>query len=189
MMARHRTTEELLAGLASVQRQPRNSGALQLIVRRPAIERREELSEATLSNEYGLAGDTWHARGSRHTPDGSAERARQITLMSAAAIQLFSGDKSIWSLAGDQLYVDFDISVENLPPGAQLRIGGATLSISEEPHTGCAKFAARFGRDASRLLLTEEGKRLRLRGVNASVVEGGTIRVGDEVVKVGGLCT
>jgi MOSC domain-containing protein YiiM len=180
----HRTTDELTAALDVFRSAPADNGVLQLIVRRPDVDEREVLEAAALSVEDGLVGDTWKARGSRHTDDGSAETARQLTLMNARAIDVLAGDRSRWALAGDQLFVDLDLSGENLPPGTRLRLGEATIEVSEEPHTGCAKFMARFGQDAARFVNSPDGRALNLRGINARVVQPGTIHVGDAVTKL-----
>ena len=180
----HRTTAELTAGLDAIRAAPVDGGLLEMIVCRPEPEQRTLLDVGELSLEEGLVGDSWRSRGSRHTPDGSAELPRQLTIMSARAIALFAGDRTRWPLAGDQLYVDLDISEDNLPAGTLLRLGSATVEVSVEPHTGCAKFRDRFGVDASRLLNTPEGRKLRLRGLNARVVEAGTIRTGEPVHRV-----
>ena len=134
--------------------------------------------------DEGLVGDGWLARGSRQAPDGSAEVARQITLMNSRAAALFAGDRTQWPLAGDQLYVDFDLSETKLPAGTCLHIGTATVEVSVEPHTGCQKFTQRFGLEATRLLASPAGKPLRLRGIDAAVSKPGTICVGDAVEKV-----
>jgi MOSC domain-containing protein YiiM len=180
----HRTRAELLAGLDHVKASPSDHGSLQLIVRRPGVDEREVLDAATLSLEDGLVGDGWRRRGSGHTPDGSAEVDRQLTVMNARAIGLIAGDRDRWALAGDQLYVDLDLSGENLPAGTRLRFGDAVIEVSEPPHTGCSKFSGRFGVEALRLVNSDEGRRLRLRGMNARVVEPGTIRAGDVVSKL-----
>jgi hypothetical protein len=180
----HRTTAELEAGLDHVRGAPTASGVIELIVSRPGPGERQVLDEGELTHADGLAGDTWLTRGSRHSPDGSSEVARQLTIMSARAAALFAGERERWPLAGDQVYVDLDISVDNLPPGTRMRLGDATVEISEALHTGCAKFATRFGREALRLVGTEEGRRLRLRGLNAIVVEPGTIRPGDDATVI-----
>lgn len=181
-----RTTNELDAGLDAVRGAPAASGRLELIVRRPAIGEREVLATATLTAGDGLAGDTWRVRGSRHTADGSPEPNRQVTIMNARAIALVAGDdRARWPLAGDQLYVDLDISEDNLPPGARVRLGTTVVvEISEEPHTGCAKFRDRFGADAARFVNSPEGRRLRLRGLNARVVTPGDVAAGDVVTVV-----
>lgn len=138
-----------------------------------------------LTLEEGLLGDGWLERGSRHSADGLAEVPRQITLMNSRAAALFAGDRSRWPQAGDQLYVDFDLSEGNVPAGTQLRIGTAVLEVSVEPHTGCQKFTERFGLDALRFLRSPEGKPFQLRGINSRVIEAGTVNVGDSVDKVG----
>ena len=170
--------------LALIEASPRDTGTLEMIVRRPAVGDREVIDAGELTAEDGLVGDGWRQRGSRHTPDGSAEPGRQLTLMNARAIASFAGDKDRWPLAGDQLYVDLDLSDEHLPAGTRLRIGEAVVEVSPEPHTGCAKFRARFGPDVVRFVNSPDGRRLRARGINARVVEPGTIRVGDQVTKL-----
>ena len=139
------------------------------------------MDETRLDVVEGLVGDAWRARGSRHRPDGSADPQAQVTVVSARAAAAFAGDVSRWPLAGDQIYADFDISVEHLPPGTRLAIGDAEVEVSETPHTGCAKFSTRFGMDALRFVSTPEGRKLRLRGMNARVTKTGTVRVGDPI--------
>jgi MOSC domain-containing protein YiiM len=108
----------------------------------------------------------------------------QLNLINARLIALLAQDKARWPLAGDQLYVDLDLSEENLPPGTRLTIGAAVIEVTDQPHTGCKKFAARFGADAVKFVNSPEGKALHLRGINAKVVQGGTIRAGDTVRKI-----
>jgi hypothetical protein len=179
-----RTTSELEAGLAHVRAAPPEVGSVVLLVRRPAVDAREILDEAVLDPAEGVVGDTWIERGSRRTPDGSAHPDMQLNVMSARAVALLADTPQQWALAGDQLYLDLDLSVENLPPGTRLRIGGATIEVTAEPHRGCAKFAARFGKDALRFVNSPEGTALRLRGLNARVITPGVVRPGDEVRKL-----
>lgn len=174
---------ELDSRLHHVRRSPQDNGTLELIVRRPEVGQRETVEEARLDLVQGLVGDNWYTRGSSGTPDGAANPDMQITIMNARLIALIAEDKDRWPLAGDQLYVDMDLSIENLPPGARLCIGSAILEISEAPHTGCKKFMDRFGRDAVKFVNSPEGKKLRLRGLNARVVQSGLIRVGQTVRK------
>ena len=173
----------LEAGLDAVREAPRDVGRLELIVRRPAVDEREVLDQAQLDTNVGLAGDTWQLRGSSSTPDGSPHPDDQLTLMNARAAALMAGPIDRWPLAGDQLYVDFDLGVDNLPAGTRLAIGDAVIEVTEKPHTGCAKFAKRFGKEAVKFVNSPDGRALRLRGVNAKVVSGGAIRAGDSVCK------
>jgi hypothetical protein len=170
--------------LEHIKQAPKDAGAVKLIVRRPAIDERESVQSAELNPEVGLVGDTWKVRGSKSTPDGSANSEAQITLMNARAAALLAQSEERWALAGDQFYVDLDLSDENLPTGTRLTLGTAVIEISSLPHTGCAKFSQRFGTDALKFVNSAQGKPLRLRGVNARVVEAGTVHIGDEVRKV-----
>jgi MOSC domain-containing protein YiiM len=179
-----RTADELTARLDEIKQSPADQGTLELIVRRPAEDEREVLDEATLDLEQGLVGDTWSTRGSRSTPDGSSNRGLQLTLMNARAIDVMAGTRDRWPLAGDQLYVDLDLSEENLPPGARLAIGSAVIEVSGIPHTGCGKFSRRFGSSAQRFVNSPVGRALRLRGINAFVVEAGIARQGDTIRKL-----
>jgi MOSC domain-containing protein YiiM len=115
-------------------------------------------------------------------PDRSAHPDMQLNIMNARASALIADDPSRQPLAGDQLYVDLDLSEDNLPPGSRLEIGDATIEVTDVPHTGCTKFVRHFGRDAMEFVNSETGRRHNLRGINAKVVHGGTIHVGDQVV-------
>lgn len=176
--------ETLEAGLEHIQASPRESGVVEQIVRRPDRNEREVLRQAQLDIEEGLVGDNWRTRGSSATVDGSAHPDMQINLMNARVIELIAGDPARWALAGDQFFIDLDLSEENLPPGTLIDIGEARLEITAEPHLGCKKFVERFGRDAGRFVNSKLAKRLKLRGVNARVVASGTVSVGDGVRKV-----
>jgi len=181
---KHLTLEELQPGLETIRRSPRDDGVLEMIVRRPQTDGREQLQEARLDLQEGLVGDNWQTRGSKSTPDGSAHPGMQLNIMNARAIALVAQEKERWQLAGDQLYVDLDLSVDNLPAGARLGIGSAIVEVSAVPHAGCKKFMARFGLDALEFVNSPLGKELRLRGLNARVVQPGVIRVGDRVRKL-----
>jgi hypothetical protein len=182
--AEHLTTAELEAGLDAIRQSPKDEGVIALIVRRPQINAREVLEEGELDLVEGLVGDSWTARGSNRTPDGSAHPDMQLNVMNARVIALLAGEKDRWPLAGDQLYIDMDLSQENLPPGTRLALGSAVIEVTDQPHTGCKKFAARFGLDALKLVNSPLGRRLQLRGLNARVTQPGMIRVGDLVKKL-----
>jgi hypothetical protein len=155
-----------------------------MIVRRPVTEQREVIEEGELDLREGLLGDNWRARGSKDTDDGSAHPEMQLNIMNARTAELIAGDRSRWPLAGDQLYLDLDLSGSNLPPGSRIRIGEAVVEVTAEPHRGCRKFMERFGKDALRIVNSTDGVALNLRGINAKVVEPGTIRVGDVAAKL-----
>jgi len=179
------TTTDILSRLEALGNSPLDHGRLEMIVCRPAIEQRKVLECAELDLLEGLVGDSWRARGSSRTEDGSPNFEAQITIMNSRIIQVLAQDRSRWPLAGDQLYIDLDLSIENLPPGQRIAIGTAVLEVSATPHTGCAKFTERFGHDAIRFVNSAEGRQGRRRGLNARVIEPGTICVGDIVSKIG----
>lgn len=176
--------DRLTAGLDHVRDAPRDRGEVVAIVCRPAPGERELLSEATLDDEVGLVGDDWSTRGSKSTPDGSASRERQVTVMNARAAELVAGGTQRMALAGDQLYLDLDLSVDNLPAGSLIRLGEAVLEVSDVPHLGCAKFVERFGAEAMQFVNSRLGRQLRLRGMNTRIVVPGVVRVGDIATRV-----
>jgi len=182
--AKHLTMAELEAGLDSIRRSPKDEGFITMIVRRPKVDAREVLKEGELDLVEGLVGDTWKVRGSSRTPDGAAHPDMQLNIMNARVIALLAREKDRWPLAGDQLFIDMDMSSENLPPGTRLALGSAVIEVTDQPHTGCKKFEARFGLDALKLVNSPLGRQLQLRGVNAKVTQPGLIRVGDSVKKI-----
>ena len=180
----HVSMAELEAGMDHIRQSPKDNGTLMMIVRRPNVDQREIISEGELNPLEGLLGDSWNARGSGHTSDGSANTDTQITIMNSRTIALLAQDEERWSLAGDQLYIDMDLSTDNLPPGTRLALGSAMIEVSAVPHTGCKKFSSRFGVEAMKFVNSPEGKQLHLRGINAKVIQTGRIRAGDIVRKI-----
>ena len=178
-MNNHRTLRELDDALPTIRSSPSDNGRLEMIVARPAVGERLLLEQGELDEESGLVGDGWQDRGSKSTSDGSSDPEEQLTLINARLIDALAGSKSRWELAGDQLVVDIDLSHDNLPPGSRLRIGTAVVELTAKPHTGCAKFASRFGNDALRFVSGKEAMQERRRGANAKIVKSGTVRVGD----------
>ena len=173
----HMDLPVLEAGLDEIRRSPIDVGKVELIVRRPVDNEREILAEGHIDGAAGLAGDVWVSE--------SGDVQRQLTLMNVRVIALLAGSRDRWPLAGDQLYVDLDLSGANLPPGTRLEVGSAVLEVSEAPHRGCKKFAERFGLDALRFVNSKAGYALSLRGINTMVVHGGVVRPGDIVRKRG----
>lgn len=180
----HLTTDELDAGLDVIRAAPKTCGRLEMIVRRPAENEREVLSEGRLDLVEGLVGDTWRSRGSSRTDDGSSHPDMQLNIMNARVVALVAQERDRWALAGDQLFVDMDISADNMPPGTRLAIGDAVIEVTDQPHNGCKKFVARFGLDAMKWVNSPTGKQLHLRGINARVVKPGAIRPGDSITKL-----
>lgn len=181
---RHLSLADLEAALPATLLSPKDEGTLELIVRRPALGRRDVLETGELDVVTGLVGDTWNIRASKRTRDGSPHPDMQITLMNSRVIAVIAGEKTRWGLAGDQLYVDFDISAKNVPPGTRLAIGSAIIEVTDQPHTGCAKFLKLFGIDATKFVNSPRGLALHLRGINARVIEPGRIQTGDRVQKL-----
>lgn len=182
--AKHLTMAELEAGLDTIRQSPKNEGVIALIVRRPRIDAREVLEEGELDLVEGLVGDNWRIRGSSRTSDRSAHPGMQLNIMNARVIALVAREKDRWPLAGDQLFIDMDVSSGNVPPETRLALGSAVIEVTDQAHTGCNKFAARFGLDALKLVNSPVGRQLQLRGINAKVVQPGVIRVGDVVKKL-----
>ncbi len=174
------------AHLDHLRGSPRETGELTMIVRRPKEGEREVLEEGTLDADLGLVGDDWRTRSTVWTDDGSPHYPSQITVMNTRVAELIAGDRTRWALAGDQLFVDLDLSRANLPPGTRLAIGDAVLEVSDDPHTGCKKFVSRFGLDAMKFVNSSIGRELNLRGINTRVIRGGRIRLGDAVRKLAG---
>jgi hypothetical protein len=180
----HLTTADLEAALDHLRAAPSDEGTVELVVRRPAVDEREVLAEGQLDLAAGLVGDTWTERGSSRTPDGGPHPDMQLNVINARLSALVAIDPDRRALAGDQLHVDLDLSIENLPPGTRLGLGTAVIEVTPQPHTGCAKFTARFGQDAMRFVNSPLGRELRLRGMNAKVVVPGTVRPGDPIRKL-----
>ncbi len=182
----HRSLEQLQAGLDHVRQSPADSGTVDLIVCRPQVGERKVLPRAELSLQLGLVGDNWKQRGYRKTADGAAHPDMQLNLMNARAIALIAQTPARWPMAGDQFYVNLDLSPANLPPGTRLQIGSAIIEVTAEPHLGCQKFLQRFGRDAVLFVNSPEGKALNLRGINARVIQAGHVSTGDRIGKIAG---
>jgi hypothetical protein len=181
---RHAPLAELEAGLPIVRRSPKEEGLLCMIVCRPAVGDREVLKEGKLDLLEGLVGDTWRMRRSSRTANGSPHPDTQLTLMNVRVIALLAPEQEDWPPAGDQLFVDLDLSLDSLPPGTRLALGAAVIEVTAQPHTGCYKFRARYGSDALKFVNSPVGKQLRLRGMNAKVVQPGLIRTGDGIRKL-----
>jgi hypothetical protein len=183
-MTEYPTEEALEERLVELGSSPGDRGIVEMIVSRPKDDERQELEHARLDLVDGLVGDNWLQRGSRRTEDGSAHPDMQVAIMNSRIIKLVAQDRSRWPLAGDQLFIDLDLSSDNLPPGQRISIGQAILEITDTPHTGCRKFSARFGSGALRFVNSKEGRTLRRRGIYARVVQPGNIQVNDVVTKV-----
>ena len=179
----HQTLDTLEAALTDIRQSPRDQGKVELIVCRPREGERKVLPQGHLDVTLGLLGDNWKQRGFRKSPDGAAHPDMQLNLMNARAAAVIAQTRTRWPLAGDQFYVDLDLSPDNLPPGTLLEMGTALIQVTAEPHLGCRKFQDRFGKDAVKFVNSDAGKALNLRGINAKVIEGGVVLPGDVIRK------
>lgn len=183
-MVKHLTKPELDAGLQHILESPKDNGRLEAIVIRPESGQRKDLESCEISLEGGTHGDFWVRQSHMHTEDGRSHPDVQICMMNARCIALVAGERARWPLAGDNLYIDMDMSPENLPTGQKLSVGSAVIQITDAPHAACASFIERYGRDAAVFVNVGPGKANRLRGIYARVVQDGRVSVGDAVVKV-----
>ena len=181
---KHLTMKELEASLEDIRQSPKDEGVLQLIVCRPQTEQRKVLEEGELDPVKGLVGDNWGVRGSSRTADGSSNPEMQLNIMNSRVVALVARERERWPLAGDQLFIDMDLSKHNLPAGTRLTLGSAVVEVTAPPHTGCQKFVARFGLDAMKFVNSPLGKELCLRGINARVVQPGVIHIGEVARKI-----
>lgn len=179
-----RSLSEMESYLELIKQSPSQEGCVDMIVSRPITEGREMLDHCELSKQSGLLGDNWQTRGDKHTQDGSADVGRQLTLMNSRAISAITDCEERWPEAGDQFFVDFDLSVDNLPHGSQLNLGQAVIEVTPLPHLGCSKFGKRFGKEANAFVNSAVGKKLNLRGINAKVVKAGVVATGDIIRKI-----
>jgi hypothetical protein len=180
----HRPRAEIERAAAALGSSPTEYGVIEMIICRPARYERRVLDEGILEVAHGLLGDNWEVRGSTNTPDGRADPLRQVTVMNSRALASVAGERDRWELAGDQLIVDLDLSMVNLPAGTQLQIGEAVAEVTEPPHTGCAKFAGRYGVDALAWVSDRAGRQQRRRGMHVQVLRSGTVRPGDSIRKL-----
>ena len=183
-MQEHPTLQELEAALPHILDSPKDRGRVEMITCRPSVGQREILDIGTLDQKCGLIGDRWQKRGNPNTPDPSTDTDDQITIINSRIIQAIAGNKPRWTLSGDQLVVDIDITHHNMPPGTTLCIGSAVVEITAKPHTGCSKFMSRFGKSALIFVSGNQAMQQRRRGANAKILKSGTVRIGDFATKV-----
>lgn len=178
------TLSEIEQRLEWVLAAPAERGRVEALVVRPAVDQRESLERVMFSPQQGVVGDNWLTSCWKKLPNGESDPDVQVAIMNARMIEVLTNDKSRWPLAGDQLFVDFDLSVNNLAVGDRLQVGAAVLEITAEPHRGCSKFKKRFGPDALAFVNSKQGDAHRLRGVYARIVSACEVGVGDAISKV-----
>lgn len=180
----HLSAAEIEARIGDVIDSPKNPGTLEMIVRRPAENAREVVDTGFLCIDNGLVGDNWLIRGSSRTDNGLGHPEMQLNLMNWRFANLIAGGRDRVQLAGDQLFVDLDLSPDNIPPGTRLSFGDAVIEITPIPHLGCKKFVERFGIDAMKYANSDFGRSHNLRGVNAKVIRSGNVSTGRVVSKL-----
>ena len=183
-MKLHLTTQQLEEGLDLIKKSPNDNTLVDMIVCRPSEGDRKILQEGFLDKGKGLEGDNWIDRGSSKTPDGCSHPDMQLNIMNSRSVALIAQHKNRWQLAGDQLFIDINLSDKNIPAGTRLSIGDAIIEVTAIPHNGCKKFTERFGMDAVKFVNSPIGKELHLRGVNAKIIKSGKINAGDTVKKI-----
>lgn len=180
------TRAELMVGLTDILASPKTEGLLEAIVMRPGPEgERKELDCCPLSLEFGVLGDKWISESHRLLDNGQSHPDVQICMMNSRCIGLIARTRENWSAVGDNLYIDLDLSPDNLHSGCKLAIGSAVLQITDEPHFACASFVTRYGREAAAFVNTGIGRKLQLRGIYGRVVQDGMVTVGDKVQRLG----
>ena len=177
------TNQQIEQRLPWVQESPATQGQVKLIVVRPDTDQRRVVSQAQFSSEGGVDGDNWQQDCWKKLADGRPDPEVQVAIINARMIEVLAGDQKCWPLAGDQLYVDLDLSVDNLAIGQRLQVGEVALEITAEPHRACKKFQHRFGKDAATFVNSPQGDALRLRGVYARIIQAGVVETGDVISK------
>ena len=183
-MKLHVSLRQLEEGLDLIKKSPNDNTFLDMIVCRPSEGDRKILQEGFLDKGKGLIGDNWIDRGSSKTPDGCSHPDMQLNIMNSRSIALIAQQKNRWPLAGDQLFIDINLSDKNITRGTRLSLGDAVIEVTAIPHNGCKKFTDRFGIDAVKFVNSPIGKELHLRGINAKIIKSGKIKVGDIVKKI-----
>lgn len=176
---RYVTTAELENNLHYILSSPKDAGRVESIIVRRRKNERELRKEVFLSLEKGVEGDRWF-----DLSKGEPDPRRQLTIINSRLIKLLAQSEDRLCLAGDNLITDFDLSVSNLPVGQRLTIGNVIIEISDVPHTGCLKFAERYGNDSVEFINAPERSNLRLRGVYAKFLNSGLIYLGDSINKI-----
>ncbi len=185
--ATFRSLQALKAGLdAMLAAAPKDNGTLDLIVMRPDHDLRVLPQSFEVRGDDGLPGDHWKRGTGYALEDGTGDPDAQICMMMSGCIRAIAGDKANWPPAGDNFFIDMDLTPANMPPGTRFAIGSAEFVVTGIPHNGCQSFIDRYGRDACLFVNTGEGKAHRLRGIYARVTRDGTVSVGDTVRKLNG---
>lgn len=159
---------------ALLQASPKDEGRVVRCVVRPAHDRRETPAAIRVSPERGVEFDRWDS-------DAARRPGNQVSLINVHVLRSLAGTEERMPLSGDNLQVDLELSESNLPVGTRLSIGSALLEVSADPHRPCKKFHQRFGASAVKKVVRASKKGRRGRGLLATVLRAGEIRVGDTI--------
>ena len=171
--ARHLDLDALARAFEALPAPPADQGRVRLLVARRADGVRETPSRVELTPEEGMPGDRW-ARRTRGRPE------MQLAVIQHDVAELIANGQPP-TILGDNLFVELDLSSENLPAGSRLRVGAATCEVTPEPHDGCRKFRGRVGAAALRWVSDRTRRHRNLRGVYWRVIEPGAVAVGDPI--------
>ena len=172
-MTEHLAYREIVERIRALPVPPRHRGRVVLVVVRPDVDTRLTPLRCHLSPAEGLANDRW-SRPERRVLEA------QVSVMRADIAAVVANGQPL-SLFGDNLLVELDLSPENLPAGTLVRVGTARCVVTPKPHTGCAKFAARFGEAAREATAAPELDGQRVRGIYVRVLEAGHVSPGDAI--------
>ena len=154
-----RSHAELQEQLPAILSGPKDNGTLELIVMRPDRGERVLPDSIEVTAADGVPGDHWKRGTAYALEDGTGDPDAQICMMMAGCIRAIAGDKANWAPAGDNLFIDMDMTPANMPPGTRFSIGSAEFVVTELPHNGCQMFSDRYGHDACKFVNTGDGKK------------------------------
>ncbi|MDQ2646791.1 MAG: hypothetical protein M3020_23510 [Myxococcota bacterium] len=174
--ARHLTRAALEAAIARLAPAPRDAGKVVLLVARGPRGERTLHEEARLTEREGMPGDRWFGQD-KYGPD------YQLATVRADFARVIANGQPL-ELHGDNLFLELELSSENLPTGSLVRLGQALLRVTPRAHKGCKKWVQRFGLAPLQMSVAPAHRRLHLRGIYLQVVEAGRVRVGDAAAVV-----
>lgn len=181
---RFATLDDLQAKLSWATSAPRDNAPISTLCVRPAEGDRQFVERIDFSVTEGVVGDRWIRKTWMRLPDGRPDPRIQVCLLGQRVLELVRIDPYRMPYPGDNIVADLDFSETNLPSGQLLRVGTATLEVSDIFNTACSKWRARYGDDALRWINLPDNLPHRLRGVLCRVVASGYATIKDRIVKV-----